>query len=79
MVYCIKETFAYCRIYVAQIFNFALNSPVLFGKPTPRGFQTVVMIWDSCYFRSHPNKSSGICFFESFHDVRRVQVFGEVG
>ena len=78
MVYCIKERFVYCRIYIAQIFNFTLNSPVLLGKPTPIGFQTVVMIWNSCYFRSCPNKSSGIHFFELFHDVRRVQVSSKV-
>ena len=66
MAYCIGETFAYCRIYVAQIFNFALNSPVLLRKPTPIGLHTVVMIWNSCYFRSQPSNSSGICFFELF-------------
>ena len=29
MIYCIKEMFVYCRIYVAQTFNFTVNSPEL--------------------------------------------------
>ena len=52
MVYYIKEMLAYCRIYFTQLFKFVLNCPVLFGNPTSVGLQTVLMIGDSCYFRS---------------------------
>ena len=72
MVYYIKETFVYCGVYVAQIFNFILNSPVLLRKPTSIGFQTVIMIWNSTYFRSWPERLDSISFFESFYDIRRV-------
>ena len=79
MVYCMEEMFRYSGIYYAQAFNFDLNSFVLLQKSTPIRFQTIVMVWSSGYFSSSSNELSGICFFKSYQNVRRVQAISEAG